>query len=493
MHFFAVLRDLPLSLLITSLALATNALPVTGTQLTPDNFADLTANGLWFIEYFSPYCGHCRHFEPTWKQLVEESATTAPTVHLAQVDCAVHGDLCTDKGINSYPTMRMYNNGDDLGRYTGYRELPDLHAFIKRHVDAVSPPPPPPPLPTPTPPRSNVNLDGEVLKLTSTSFASHLAEGPMFVKFFAPWCGHCKKLAPVWRQLAKHMRGQLNIAEVDCDDHGALCKAYDVKGYPTLVYITAGGARSDYNGGRKLEQLRAFAEKASSADVQPIEAEELDGLVDENEVLYLLIHSAADTNIVETVQRASTPLLGSPSVYTSDDPALLTRFAIPQTSTWALLALKDHDLTPTSLLPERAATGAAMEDKVRKWLLENRLPTTVELTQDTLVVIADHQRLVYYDTDTTDSHIKLTSTTSLFAAVEAAAAGKLSYKNSENAIERLARYLSNKLTSFETYVVTYPWRAAFLLVVFFVALFFGIKRLIADDIPSDYRKVERLD
>ncbi|KAF5387700.1 hypothetical protein D9615_000009 [Tricholomella constricta] len=588
MHLLAAFRELPISLLITSLALATTALPVHGTDLTPDNFKTLTADGFWFIEYFSPYCSHCREFEPTWKKLVEETEHTTPSVKLAQVDCAVHGgtsspvstialvaaylspiDLCAEKGVKAYPTMRMYRNGQDLEKYTGHRTLPDLHAFIKRHVDAVAPPPP---KKSEIPP---VNINGEVLQLTDSTFAANLAKGPMFVKFFAPWCGHCKKLAPVWRQLATHMKGKLNVAEVDCEEHGALCKANDVTGYPTLVYITKGGLKSDYNGGRKLEQLKAFADKASSAGFQPIKTEELDTLVKDNEVLYLLVHSAADTDILQTVQRAATPLLGSPSLFTSSDPALLTRFSVPQTSTWALVALKDHDArTPASILPERTATS---EDKIRTWLLSHRLPTTIELTQDTFqgvmnapqaplvviaavgpsimdraqervaeigkkwrlrtqgsgmvagrevvfatmdaekwkdwmksmygivnadaetelagvkVVITDHKRLVYYDRDTVDSRIKLSSTPSLFAAVEAAASGKLAYKNSENAVERLARYLNNKMVSLEKYVVTYPWRAAFILFMVFVAVFLGLKRLIADDVPADYRKVDRLD
>ncbi|KAF8075957.1 protein disulfide isomerase [Lyophyllum atratum] len=550
MHFLAAFRELPISLIITSFALISKAIPVHSTELTPDNFKESTATGLWFIEYFSPYCGHCRQFAPTWQQLVEESEQSTPSVKLAQVNCAVYGDLCNEKGVTGYPTMRMYNAGKDLEKYTGDRSLPDLHAFIKRHADSVTPKAPPP----------------EKAIAPNLNWRGPLAKGPMFVKFFAPWCGHCKKLAPVKNWL---------VAEVDCDDNGALCKANNIHGYPTLVYMTSGGLRSEYNGGRKLEQLKAFGDKASSAGIQPIKTEELDGLVKENDILYLLIHSASDANIIETIQRAATPLLGSPSLFTSSDPDLLTRFSVPQTSTWALVALKDHDgTTAASILPERTATS---EEKIKTWLLSHRLSTTVELTQDTFqnvmnapqaplvvitafgpamrekvrdrlvevgqkwrartkgtgmaagrevvfaymdaerwrdwmksmygvvgagteteledlkVVITDHKRLVYFDKDTTDSRIKITTSANLFATVEAAASGALPYKNSENRIERLARYLNHKMLSLETYVVTYPWRTAFCVFMVFVAVFMGIKRLISDDVPADYRKVDRLD
>ncbi|KAG6890196.1 hypothetical protein C0992_002853 [Termitomyces sp. T32_za158] len=530
---------------ILPLVLASAAVPIQSQSilLTPDSFAQ-TTTGLWFIEFFSPYCPHCRNFAPTWEQLVAES--NYPSLNFAQVDCSVHGDLCDDQQINGYPTLRMYNHGENLAEFPGKRDLPALHAFIKKHTLAAIPKP---------------NSDGQVLSLTDKSFASTLAQGPMFVKFFAPWCGHCKKLAPVWKQLAHAMKDKLNIAQVDCEANSALCNAHNVKGYPTLVYISTGGINSEYNGGRKLDQLKAFADNAASAGLHPIQPSDLESLVAQHRVMYLLVHS--DNAILDTAARAAAILLGSPSVFTVSDPALLARFSIPQTSTWALLAFKDHDLhVPTAVLHEHAIPS---ENTMRKWFINNRLPTVLELTQDTfqgvmnapqapLVVIAavtpansdkvaerirdvgkrwrlrtkgtgfagdrevvwawmdaekwkDWMKSMYgivveqdadqYEvpvvvTDHKVRKLKVSSSKSLFEAVEAAAAGKLPYKHSENLVERVARYLNTKMMNLQTYVVTHPWHAAFFLCMVFVGIFFVLKRLLADD-PSDYRKVDRLD
>ena len=183
----------------------------------------------------------------------------------------------------------MYNNGASLESFQGTRDLSALQAFVKRHADAHLPS---------LELKTHPNPDGQVLELTVDTFAPNLSNGPMFVKFFAPWCGHCKKLAPIWKQLAHRMQNTLTIAEVNCDEHTALCKSNGIQGYPALIFLTSDGLRSQYNGGRKLEQLASFVKKASSAGLVPIKTEDLDHIVKENQVLYLLLHAGTDNTIV---------------------------------------------------------------------------------------------------------------------------------------------------------------------------------------------------
>jgi len=93
------------------------------------------------------------------------------------------------------------------------------------------------------------------LSLTDYNFSDELlARGRVFVKFFAPWCGHCKALAPTWEALARDVHGApapaaaadngsypvpTTIASVDCTVNPITCKTFGVRSYPTLILMQA--------------------------------------------------------------------------------------------------------------------------------------------------------------------------------------------------------------------------------------------------------------
>ena len=127
------------------------------------------------------------------------------------------------------------------------------------------------------PPESVIDLDASALEgalASNSAFPEFTGRGPstpLFVKFFAPWCGHCKSLAPTWTELAGQDLGGARVARVDCTAETTVCKQYGVRGYPFLLYFARDGRSYRYKGKRALRALADFARGgwASSAPFDP--------------------------------------------------------------------------------------------------------------------------------------------------------------------------------------------------------------------------------
>jgi len=107
---------------------------------------------------------------------------------------------------------------------------------------------------------------GKSPELNPQTFEEAIHSKNTFIKFYAPWCGHCKSLAPDWDSLAETYSGSSSvlIGSVDCtaEDNEELCQEYGVQGYPTLKYYKDGNTEGeDYQGGRSLDDLASFADE----------------------------------------------------------------------------------------------------------------------------------------------------------------------------------------------------------------------------------------
>eukprot|EP00962_Isochrysis_galbana_P034371 scaffold11633_cov81-Isochrysis_galbana.AAC.3 len=82
--------------------------------------------------------------------------------------------------------------------------------------------------------------------------------------FFAPWCGHCKRMKGAWDKLADpNASSRLDgtkVARVDCTRHASVCTKYAVRSFPSLLLFDKGGKKiRKHTGGRDLDSLAAFA------------------------------------------------------------------------------------------------------------------------------------------------------------------------------------------------------------------------------------------
>merc|ERR1712181_93029 len=100
----------------------------------------------------------------------------------------------------------------------------------------------------------------EVKVLVSSNFASvAMAEGKdVFVEFYAPWCGHCKKLAPIWDELGEHFKEDDSVVIAKIDMTANELATVSARGFPTLKLFKADNTVVDYSGGRTLEDFIKF-------------------------------------------------------------------------------------------------------------------------------------------------------------------------------------------------------------------------------------------
>lgn len=136
-------------------------------------------------------------------------------------------------------------------------------------------------------------VEDSVVVLTEANFDEWVNKQVFtLVEFYAPWCGHCKTLAPEWSKAAEAL-GQrdapIYLAKVDATVHENLGKRFDVSGYPTIVAFR-NGEKEEYNGPREADGIIDFVEKEGPPTYAALHSvAELDALVKENDVTVVCV------------------------------------------------------------------------------------------------------------------------------------------------------------------------------------------------------------
>uniref|UniRef100_A0A6Q2YZ97 Protein disulfide-isomerase n=1 Tax=Esox lucius TaxID=8010 RepID=A0A6Q2YZ97_ESOLU len=97
----------------------------------------------------------------------------------------------------------------------------------------------------------------------------------VFVEFYAPWCGHCKELAPVWEKLGEKYADHNDIIIAKMDATANEVEGVSVSGFPTLMYYPAGDDKEvEYGGTRDLETFIKFLDNGGQLPQEEVEQEE---------------------------------------------------------------------------------------------------------------------------------------------------------------------------------------------------------------------------
>lgn len=218
-------------------------------DLTSENF-DQYVNGdsHVFVEFYAPWCGHCKRLAPAYEE-VGEAFANEKSVLIAKVDADGDRALGSRFGVRGFPTLKFFPKGStEPEDYSGGREAQDIIKYIsdKAGVRVGSKKP-----------------QTDVVDLTSSNFDSVVKDvsKDVLVEFYAPWCGHCKSLAPTYEQLGTTYKNEPNcvVARIDADGHRDVASKYGVSGYPTIKFFPKDNKEGiDYSEGRDINSFVTY-------------------------------------------------------------------------------------------------------------------------------------------------------------------------------------------------------------------------------------------
>ncbi|ESQ45038.1 hypothetical protein EUTSA_v10010385mg [Eutrema salsugineum] len=232
------------------------------------------------------------------------------------------------------------------------------------------------------------NVNGKVLELTDSNFDSAISTFDcIFVDFYAPWCGHCKRLnpeldaaAPVLAKLKK----PIVIAKLNADKYSRLARKLEIDAFPTLMLYNH-GVPMEYYGPRKADLLVRYLKKFVASDVAVLESD------------------AAVKDFVEDAGTFFPVFIGfglNESLITALGAKYKKKawFAVAKDISEDVMVSYDFDKAPALIAKhpsynERSVFYGPFEDGfLEDFVKQNFLPLVLPINQDTLKLLKDDER-----------------------------------------------------------------------------------------------------
>lgn len=240
-------------------------------KLTASNFEEkvVKSDEVWIVEYYAPWCGHCQSMKDEYMKL---ATTLKGVVKVGAVNADEEKSLAGSHGVQGFPTIKIFSDKRNPTPYQGARTADGmidaaLEAIRKKVKGGKS--------------GGGKKGSNAVVELTDSNFEKlvYNSEDIWLVEFFAPWCGHCKNLAPHWEKAASELEGKVKLGAVDATVQQQIASEFNIRGYPTIKFFSP-GSRSpsdaqEYNGGRTAEDIVSWASSKYTENVPAPEIKQI--------------------------------------------------------------------------------------------------------------------------------------------------------------------------------------------------------------------------
>ena len=241
--------------------------------LHDDDFDDMVFGDpeeIWFIEFYAPWCGHCKALQPHWEEL---ATISSGIINVAKVDATKEKKISKRFNIKGFPTLKLFPPGvqteKDAIDYPGGRDLDNFRSYLENKFDFK------------LADKGKKTQRSDVIVLTDDNFDELVYddnEFAWFIEFYAPWCGACKALQPEWETTARSLKGLVKVAKVDATVNNKLFKRMDVTFYPTIKFFKKEATSDEeavlFEGGRFAGPLLDFVEDMTGIIADIIEDDE---------------------------------------------------------------------------------------------------------------------------------------------------------------------------------------------------------------------------
>ncbi|KAF2071157.1 hypothetical protein CYY_007532 [Polysphondylium violaceum] len=208
-------------------------------ELTDANFIETVhtkskASDVWFIEFYTPWCGYCKKLAPIYEDLATK-LKSHNNLKIAKIDCKQEHLTCQRFSVKVYPTLKVIQD-EFVYDYKGERTFNEMSDFVLGKYSSV--------LKSKLPGgKTGVDDSFNVIELTDETFDKQVhnssSDANWMVFFYSDFCVTCQHYLSLFNEIAlqEFYNQKVNFGKINCENNHETCELYRIRDYPNLKFF----------------------------------------------------------------------------------------------------------------------------------------------------------------------------------------------------------------------------------------------------------------